>query len=73
MARDDEETRLLGRMLVLLGAGNELRAVRAPSWRVRRNRLQLDRALAELARLRARNSSHNRDECAPTLAVHSFG
>jgi hypothetical protein len=54
MARDDEETRLLGRMLVLLGDGNELRARRAPAWRVRRNRLRLDRALAELARLRSR-------------------
>ena len=73
MAREDEETRLLGRMLVLLGSGNELRAVRAPAWRVRRNRLHLDRALAELAQLRAGKSSHNRDGCVPTLSVHSFG
>ena len=54
MARDDEEARLLGRMLVLLGDGNELRALRAPAWRVRRNRLSLDRALVALAQLRGR-------------------
>ena len=54
MGRDDEERRLLGRMLVLLGDGNELRALRAPAWRVRRNRLRLDRALVRLGQLRDR-------------------
>ena len=48
-ARDPRTLRLYGRVLVLLGIRNELRARRAPFWRQERNRIEIDRALAELA------------------------
>ena len=48
-ARDPRTLRLYGRVLVLLGLRNELRARRAPFWRQERNRIEIDRALAELA------------------------
>ena len=43
-ARDPRTLRLYGRVLVLLGLRNELAA-----WRQERNRIEIDRALAELA------------------------
>jgi hypothetical protein len=48
-ARDPRTLRLYGRALVLLGIRNELRARRAPFWRQERNRIEIDRALAELS------------------------
>lgn len=48
-ARDPRTLRRYGRVLVLLGIRNELRARRAPFWRQERNRIEIDRALAELA------------------------
>jgi hypothetical protein len=51
LACDPATARLYGRLLVLLGIRNELRARRAPRWRHERNRLEFDRTLAELARL----------------------
>jgi hypothetical protein len=41
--------RRYGRVLVLLGLRNELRDSRAPAWRQERNRIEIDRAIAELA------------------------
>ena len=46
---DPRQARLYGRALVLLGIRNELRARRVPVWRQERNRIEIDRALAELA------------------------
>jgi hypothetical protein len=43
------KARLYGRVLVLLGIRNELQALRVPAWRRERNRIEIDRALAELA------------------------
>jgi hypothetical protein len=48
-SRDPRTLRLYGRALVLLGIRNELLARRAPFWRQERNRIEIDRALAELA------------------------
>lgn len=47
--QDPRTLRLYGRALVLLGIRNELRARRAPFWRQERNRIEIDRALADLA------------------------
>jgi hypothetical protein len=44
-----DKARLYGRVLVLLGIRNELQALRVPAWRQERNRIEMDRALAELA------------------------
>jgi hypothetical protein len=52
IAPDATTLRLYGRILVLLALANELRAVHAPAWRLERNRLEVDRAIAELARAR---------------------
>jgi hypothetical protein len=51
MAISPERTnaRTYGRVLVLLGIRNELRARRTPIWRQERNRIEIDRALADLA------------------------
>jgi hypothetical protein len=46
---DARTLQLYGRVLVLLGIRNELRALRVPAWRRERNRIEIDRALAELA------------------------
>ena len=46
---DRRKARLCGRVLVLLGIRNELQARRVPAWRQERNRIEIDRALAELA------------------------
>jgi hypothetical protein len=53
-APDRTTLRLHGRVLVLLALRNELRARREPSWRLERNRLEVDRAIAELARAEPR-------------------
>lgn len=45
--------RLQGRILVLLALRNELQASRAPRWRRERNRLEIDRAIAELSRAKS--------------------
>jgi hypothetical protein len=45
--------RLRGRILVLLALRNELRASHAPTWRRERNRLEIDRAIAELSRAKS--------------------
>ena len=42
--------RRYGRILVLLALRNELRERHAPAWRRDRNRIEIDRAIAELAR-----------------------
>jgi hypothetical protein len=47
---DARTLRLTGRILVLFALRNELRAACAPHWRRERNRLEIDRAIAELAR-----------------------
>ena len=52
-AADATTRRLRGRILVLLALRNELRAANAPAWRRERNRLEIDRAIAELARASA--------------------
>jgi hypothetical protein len=49
LARNPTTMRLCGRLLILLGIRNELRARRAPPWRHERNRLDFDRTLAQLA------------------------
>jgi hypothetical protein len=49
-ASDATTLRHQGRILVLLALRNELRAAHAPRWRRERNRLEIDRAIAELAR-----------------------
>ena len=50
LALDPVAMRLYGRLLILLGIRNELRARRAPVWRQERNRIDFDRTLAELAK-----------------------
>jgi hypothetical protein len=65
---DARTLQLYGRVLVLLGIRNELRSLRAPFWRQERNRIAIDRALAELAQ----HPSPSRDECVPIASVHSF-
>jgi hypothetical protein len=49
-APDRTTRRSYGRVLVLLALRNELRDRHAPSWRRERNRIEIDRAIAELAR-----------------------
>lgn len=49
-ATDRTTLRRYGRVLVLLALGNELRERGAPSWRRERNRIEIDRAIAELSR-----------------------
>jgi hypothetical protein len=49
VATDARTLQLYGRVLVLLGIRNELRALRVPAWRCERNRIEIDRALADLA------------------------
>jgi hypothetical protein len=49
VAADPRALRLSGRVLILLALRNELRLTRAPAWRLERNRLEIDRAVAELA------------------------
>ena len=44
--------RRYGSILVLLALRNELRDRQAPRWRRERNRIEIDRAIAELARER---------------------
>ena len=46
---DPRKAQMYGRVLVLLAIRNELRARRTPVWRQERNRIEIDRALAELA------------------------
>ena len=70
-ARDPAQM-LSGRLMILLGIRNELRARGAPRWRHERNRLEFDRTLAELVRLLATDPLQNRDECVPIGSVHSF-
>jgi hypothetical protein len=48
--RDATTLRLQGRILVLLALRNELRASHAPRWRRERNRIEIDRAIAQMAR-----------------------
>ena len=72
LAGDPVQMRLSGRLLILLGIRNELRARRAARWRHERNRLQFDRTLAELVRISATDPPQSRDECVPTGSVHSF-
>ncbi len=48
-AADPKTLLLYGRVLILLGIRNELRALRVPAWRRERNRIEIDRALEELA------------------------
>jgi hypothetical protein len=50
IAPDRATLRLHGRVLVLFALRNELRHRRAPRWRLERNRLEIDRAIAALAR-----------------------
>ena len=52
VAPDRTTLRLYGRILVLLALANELRARNAPAWRLERHRLEVDRAIADLARRR---------------------
>jgi hypothetical protein len=49
VAADAKTLQRYGRVLVLLGIRNELRALRVPAWRRERNRIEIDRALAKLA------------------------
>ena len=49
-APDRTTLRRYGRILVLLALRNELRDRHAPTWRRERNRIEIDRAIAELAR-----------------------
>ncbi|HEY8103229.1 MAG TPA: hypothetical protein VIE18_01855 [Gaiellaceae bacterium] len=70
--RNSAHLRLNGRLLILLGIRNELRAVGAARWRHERNRLEFDRTLAELVGLGSADSPLSRDECVPTVSVHSF-
>jgi hypothetical protein len=56
-AAPDRTSRLRGHVLVLLALGNELRERRSPHWRVERNRLETDRAIAALAREGRRTTS----------------
>ena len=72
LASDPVQLRAYGRLLILLGLRNELRATRAPGWRHERNRLEFDRTLAELVGLLATESAQSGDECVPTASVHSF-
>jgi hypothetical protein len=65
---DARTLQLYGRILVLLGIRNELRALRVPAWRRERNRIEIDRALAELAQ----HPQQSRDGCVPIASVHSF-
>lgn len=57
IAPDRTASRLHGRVLVLLALRNELRDRRAPAWRLERNRIEIDRAIAELARQPARTAA----------------
>jgi hypothetical protein len=66
-AADAQTRQLYGRVLILLGLRNELRALRAPAWRRERNRIEIDRALADLAQ----HPSRSRDGCVPTASLHS--
>jgi hypothetical protein len=66
-AADAKTLQRYGRVLVLLGIRNELRARRVPAWRQERNRIEIDRALAELAQ----HPSRSRDGCVPIASIHS--
>jgi hypothetical protein len=46
---DPRKAQMYGRVLVLLAIRNELRTRRTPHWRQERHRIEIDRALAELA------------------------
>jgi hypothetical protein len=46
---DPRKAQMYGRVLILLGMRNELRTNRTPLWRQERSRIEIDRALAELA------------------------
>ena len=50
LATDPATQRQYGRVFVLLALRNELRARGAPAWLRERNRLEIDRAIAALAR-----------------------
>lgn len=54
LAAPERPLRDHGRILVLLALRNELRALHAPRWRLERNRIEIDRAIAALARGDAR-------------------
>jgi hypothetical protein len=60
-ATDETTLRLYGRILVLLALANELRARNAPAWRLQRNRLEVDRAIADLARGGGSRAAETRD------------
>jgi hypothetical protein len=49
--------RRYGRVLVLLALQNELRGAHAPRWRRERLRLEIDRAIAELAWAQSRDEA----------------